>query len=216
MGSRCMDVARVSARSARAFSAIPEHEARAKTNLLTDGRAVDAADLGHAEVVAGWVEDDFGHVMAHEQQAPPAGALEILDGHRIGHVFRIEAPPFVRDADVEAVAVDEVDDADFLAAVELIAVFDGVDECFFEGQPNAENFTFVETVSRQGALDFVLNLASLAGVAGDHMLPRPHMADVTHRVFLANQEIGHRHDACLGGDGLPSPARTTTDPASSP
>src|SRR5262245_5759787 len=47
------------------------------------------AYLAHRQAVARRVVGDFGHVMAHQQEAAAAGALQVLGGHRVGHVVRV-------------------------------------------------------------------------------------------------------------------------------
>src|SRR5947209_13351522 len=65
-----------------------------------------AEDPAHQDAVALGAEADIVHVVAHEHEAPAAGALEVLHGGRVGHVAGVEAGALVADVDLEPVAED--------------------------------------------------------------------------------------------------------------
>ena len=130
--------------------------------------------------------------MAHEEQAAAAGALDILDGHRIGHVFRVEAAAFVGDADVEALAREHVVDMHLLGAVHPVAVLDGVDQRLFQGKFDAEDLTLLIAMRDEGTLDLLLNPTCFVGVAGDQVFPGALLADFAHGAFLAKLQFRHK------------------------
>ena len=110
--------------------------------------------------------------MAHQHQAAAAGALEVLDRGRVGHVGRVEAGALVGDLDGEAVGLHLVGDLDRLVAVVLVAVLDRVDEGLFEGELDGEDFAVVEEERLEGALDVVLDTTRLRRIAGDDQVQR--------------------------------------------
>src|SRR5437867_3758587 len=54
-------------------------------------RRIVRPHLAHRQLVARRDVGDLGHVVAHQQEAAAAGALEVLRGHRVGHVLGVEA-----------------------------------------------------------------------------------------------------------------------------
>ena len=105
------------------------------------------SQFGHRNGVAAGSEVDLGHVVAHEHEAAAARTFEVFDGGRIGDVGRVEAAAFIANRDIETFPVDGVPDTHLLGAIELVAMFDGVDERFLEGELDAEDFFFVERKS---------------------------------------------------------------------
>src|SRR3954447_225220 len=159
---------------------------------LTAGGAVGAhglADLGHRQAVAGRVVGHLGHVVLDEEQAAAARALEVLDGARVGHVAGVEAGALVRDADLEAVVADAAADVDLLAAVELVAVLDGVDDGFFQGEADAEDLAVLVVEQSQLALDLVLDAGNLLRVARDRNLEGSFLAEHAHDGTLLPCEV---------------------------
>src|SRR5262249_3636858 len=65
------------------------------------GLFLAVAELAHDDRVALLVVEDFVHVVAHQHQAAAAGALEVLDRGRVGHVGWVEAGALVGDAHLE-------------------------------------------------------------------------------------------------------------------
>ena len=89
------------------------------------------------------MENDLGHVMAHEEQPTVAGALVFL-GREVGYLFGFEPPSFVNNANIKPFQIDTVADNDFFVAVHAIAMLDGVDQRFLHGHNNAENLPVCE------------------------------------------------------------------------
>src|SRR5205807_5836385 len=131
----------------------------------------------HAEI-------DFGHVVAHEHETPAAGALEVLNGGGVGYVGGIETGALVLDLDVKAILLNLVDDANLLGAIKLVAVFDGVDEGFLEGELDAEDFFFGEEGGLQLTFDFFLKFTRFGGIAGDFDGDGVMGAWLAHKVHL--------------------------------
>ena len=98
------------------------------------------ADLRHADRSASIVVRDLGHVVPHQEQAPAAGPFQVLRRGRVWHVVGIKAGAFIDDLDLEPIRVDAVRNADRLGPVQLVAVFDGVDQGLFEREADAEDF----------------------------------------------------------------------------
>ena len=130
------------------------------------GRRAVLATFAHADRVALAVVLDLGHEAAHEQQAAAAGAFDVLDRGRVGHVLGVEPRPLVGDADVEPFGGDAVDDDDPLVGVHLVAVLDGVDQGLFEGQLDREDVVLGVRGGLQRLLDQVLDARASARSLG--------------------------------------------------
>src|SRR5262245_55068337 len=109
--------------------------------------------------------------MAHEQQPPATGAFQIFDGNRIGDVCRVKAGPLVSNTNLKPFGDNPEGNADLLGTVHLVAMLDGIDESFFQGQLDAEQVPFGKLVGLESLLDFLLHASSLCRIAGDFNLP---------------------------------------------
>jgi hypothetical protein len=109
--------------------------------------------------------------MTHEQQAPPAGAFQVFEGDRVGDVRRVKPRPLIGDPHLKALGGHPKGHPNFLGMVHPVAMLDGIDERFFEGKLDAEDFPLGELVGFQSRFDFVLNSMGFGRVAGDFDLP---------------------------------------------
>lgn len=75
---------------------------------------------------------------------------------------------FIFDADLEAVVVHAERDTQMFLVITLVAMLDGVNQSFFEGLMNVDNFAFiVAAVAEAGGYVFT-NPCRFADSAGDH------------------------------------------------
>lgn len=125
--------------------------------------------------------------MAHEHNTPAAGPLQILDGGGIGDVFDNEAVALIINPNLETIGVHLISDANDLGAVHLIAMFDSVNECFFESQTDAEDFAVGELLAFQELFDFFLDVAGFRRVAGNDQLFAKTLADLGHGLHLTGK-----------------------------
>eukprot|EP00913_Durusdinium_trenchii_P035266 g32996.t1 len=93
----------------------------------------------HDDFVADIVVFDEAQERFHQHDAAAAGAFEIVVFGRVGNVFRFEAVALVFDFDANKFFADLAADQDRFLRVHPVAVFDGVDECFFQCESNAEH-----------------------------------------------------------------------------
>ena len=125
------------------------------------------ANFAHRQAVAGGMDRHFGHVVFHQEESAAAGTFEVFVSERVGNVARIVAGAFVGDADVEAVGANMKADMDAFCLVHLVAMLDGVDNRFFQGQANAENFLIVEAELSQLFFDKFLDVPCFVEIAGN-------------------------------------------------
>src|SRR6185437_1766096 len=96
--------------------------------LAAEGDGVAALVVAHAR-----------QIVSHEKQAASTGALAVLRCQRIGHALGIESRPLILDHGKHLLGGDVIVDADHETRIATVAVLDGVDERFFQGQVHAED-----------------------------------------------------------------------------
>jgi hypothetical protein len=116
--------------------------------------------------------------VAHEHEASAAGPFEIFDRGGIGHVVGVEADPLVGDADLESIREESIGNVDAFASVHLVAVLDGVDQGFFESEPDAEDFLIAGSAGSELFFDGILDTSSLGMLARDGHFREWRMAEV--------------------------------------
>src|SRR5947209_8319121 len=114
-----------------------------KAMLLFLPVAAVVTDHAHGQAVARRVVDDFGHVVADEEQSTATGPFQVLRGHGVGDIFRIEARAFVDDANIEALGLDAIAYPDRFVSVHLIAMLDGIDQGLFQSQLDRKHLALI-------------------------------------------------------------------------
>jgi hypothetical protein len=103
-----------------------------------------ASELAHGHLVARGMEDDSGHVVAHEQKSSSTGPLQVFQLERIWYIVDIESGTFIFDGNFEQVVNNAVSDPYVLVRVQLVAVLDGVDQCFFQGKSDSKDLSLAK------------------------------------------------------------------------
>lgn len=75
---------------------------------------------------------------------------------------------FIFDTDLEAVVVHAERDAQVLLVITLVAMLDGVNQGFFEGLMDVDNFAFVVAAVTEAGGDVFTNPCCFANSAGNH------------------------------------------------
>ena len=130
-------------------------------------RSITVADFGHGDDVTTPVIGDFRHETADQEQAATARAFDGVIESGVGDIFGIEPRPFIGDFDIESFVGNFQIDLDLLVWIHLIAVLDGINKSFFDGQFDGESGMFVIPQFSKRGLDPVLEEASFRQVAGD-------------------------------------------------
>jgi len=101
------------------------------------------------------------------EDAAAAAAVDVFFICGIGDFGGVEAFALVFDGDVDALVADAVVDADLFGAVQLVAVFDGVDERFFEGKFEGEEIGLAKVMFFTGSEDFIFDIPCLVEAAAE-------------------------------------------------
>ena len=90
-------------------------------------------------LIPGRVELHAGHEGPHQHDAAAARAVELLGAGGVGQRGGIEARPLVANLDPHAVRLQAARHMDLLAAIEAVAVLDGVHQRLLHRQMDAED-----------------------------------------------------------------------------
>ena len=119
----------------------------------------------------------------------PQGRSRFSKAVGIGHVAGVETRAFIGDLHFKAIGEKSVGDADFLGGVHLVAMFDGVDQGFLQGQLDAEDVVVVDVTSEEKLFDVVLNPARLGRIAGDGDIQSNRLTDIALGVSWCRQQL---------------------------
>ena len=114
-----------------------------------------------------------GHETAHEHDAPSSRGLDAVGFGWIGDRRGVEALAFVADFHPQKIGGHPAGYANMLGGVEPIAVLDGVDQCFLQGQVNAEDVVLNPAVLLELLEDLVEDTSTRPSRAGDLVVGSP-------------------------------------------
>ncbi len=92
----------------------------------------------HSDATSATFPMDFVHIGLDEHDAAAVEAFNVFVGSGIGYAGALEACALIFDDDFGGLWGDGSFDADGFFGVELVSVFDGVNESFFEGEADGE------------------------------------------------------------------------------
>jgi hypothetical protein len=110
---------------------------------------------------------DARHKAADEHDASSAELFHVFRGGWIGKFTGAESAAFIFDTDMKMIGRHAVTDMDAFVRVHLIAMFDGIDDRFFECETDGENVAFAVPMRFERRDDFVLNAVAFTEITRD-------------------------------------------------
>ena len=144
-------------------------------------RLVFGADFAHPDAIAFGVVLGLAHEFADQQHAATSGLIEAILFGWIGDIFVVEPIPLVGDGHFGGVMVDEKHDVHFFGRVLFVAVFDCVDDGFFDGHLDVEYITTFPAGRFKGAHQFFDRCVPCIQFTRDDFIAFPHWSRDVHQ-----------------------------------